>query len=70
MARAHGYERIAADTLPPATALRSGDYLLVFHRRGVQFNPEEKKLRFEGGDPVPAEAVLVEPGAALFRVLG
>jgi len=59
-----------ADTLPPATALRSGDYLLVFHRRGVQFNPEEKKLRFEGGDPVPAEAVLVEPGAALFRVLG
>ena len=59
-----------ADTLPPASALRPGDYLLVFHRRGVQFNPEEKKLRFEGGDPVPAEPVLVEPGAALFRVLG
>ena len=57
------------DTLPPASALRAGDYLLVFHRRGVQFNPDEKKLRFEGGDPVPAEPVLVEPGAALFRIL-
>lgn len=59
-----------ADTLPPAAALRAGDFVLVFHRRGIQYNPEERKLRFDGGDPVPAEPVLVEPGAALFRVLG
>ena len=58
-----------ADTLPPASALRAGDFLLAFHRRGVQFNPDEKKLRLGDGDPVPAEPVLVEPGAALFRIL-
>ncbi len=46
-----------------------GDYVLAYQRRGVQYNAEEKKLRFEGGDPVSAEAVLVEPGAVLFRIL-
>jgi len=35
----------------------------------LQFNAEEKKLRLEGGDPVAAEAVLVEPGAVLLKVL-
>ena len=57
------------DTLPKASSLKPGDYLLVYHRRGLQYNAEEKKLRIEGGDPISAEAVLVEPGAALLKVL-
>jgi len=57
------------NTLPKATSLHAGDYVLAYQRRGVQYNAEEKKLRFEGGDSVSAEAVLVEPGAVLFRIL-
>jgi len=57
------------NTLPRASSLRPGDYILVYRRRGLQFNAEEKKLRLEGGDPVAAEAVLVEPGAVLLKVL-
>ena len=58
-----------ANTVPKASSLRAGDYVVVYHRRGVAYNAEEKKLRFEGDTPVSAEAVLVEPGAALFRIL-
>ncbi|MFO1413405.1 MAG: hypothetical protein U1F10_05740 [Burkholderiales bacterium] len=58
-----------ANSVPNPAALHAGDWVIVYQRRGVQFNPEEKKLRFEGGPPVSAEAVLVEPGAALFKVL-
>ncbi len=57
-----------ANAVPPAAALHAGDYVLVYQRRGIQYNPDEKKLRFEGGAPLNAEAVLVEPGAALFRI--
>jgi hypothetical protein len=57
------------NTVPQASSLRAGDYVLAYQRRGVQYNADEKKLRFEGGEPVSAEAVLVEPGAVLFRIL-
>jgi len=57
------------NSVPPGASLRPGDFVLVYQRRGVQYNAEDRKLRFEGGEPVAAEPVLVEPGAALFRVL-
>lgn len=57
------------NSVPLPSSLHAGDYVVVYHRRGVQYNADEKKLRFEGGEPVPAEAVLIEPGAALFRIL-
>ena len=57
------------NTLPPVAALRPGDFVVVYQRRGIQYNAEEKKLRFEGGTPVSAEAVLIEPGAGLFRII-
>lgn len=57
------------NTVPPANALRPGDFVVVYQRRGIQFNADEKKLRFEGGAPISAEAILVEPGAALFRIM-
>ncbi len=58
-----------ANTLPAAANLRPGDFLIVYQRRGLQFNPEEKRLRWDGGATMTAEALLVEPGAALFRIL-
>ena len=57
------------NSAPPVASLRPGDFVLVYQRRGAQYNAEDRKLRFEGSEPVSAEAVLVEPGAALFRVL-
>lgn len=57
------------DTLPQASWLAPGDYILVWHRRGVQFNQSEGKLRLGNDAPIAAEAVLMEPGAALLKVL-
>jgi hypothetical protein len=57
-----------SNSVPNPASLHSGDYLLVYHRRGLQYNAEQKKLKLEQGEPISAEAVLVEPGAALFRI--
>jgi hypothetical protein len=57
------------NSVPSAASLHAGDYVIVYQRRGVQYNADEKKLRLDGGEPVSAEAVLVEPGAAMFKVL-
>ena len=57
------------NTVPAAGWLRPGDYVVVYQRRGIAYNADEKKLRLEGGETVSAEAVLVEPGAALFRIV-
>ncbi len=56
------------NTAPPASALRSGDYLVVYQRQGIQFDPTQGLLRWDGGPPVAAQALLVEPGAVLFRI--
>ncbi|MEP7208069.1 MAG: hypothetical protein ABI920_14105 [Casimicrobiaceae bacterium] len=58
-----------ANTLPDPDQLRSGDYMVVFRRRDVQFDQREQRLRWDGKAPVRAELLLVEPGAALFRLL-
>lgn len=57
------------DALPPSSALRSGDYLVVYQRRGVQYDPAQQRLRFPDGTTFPAEMMLVEYRAALFRIL-
>ncbi len=54
--------------MPSSSALRAGDYLVVFQRRGVQYSAAENKLRWDGDTPVDADLLLVEPGAALFRI--
>ena len=56
------------NTLPPASALRPGDWLLVYQRHGIQYDRAEGKVRWEGGQTVSAEPKLVEPGAALFVI--
>ncbi len=57
------------NTLPAASSLKPGDFLVVYQRRGLQFNAEEKRLRWDGSPAIAAEALLVEPGAALFKIL-
>lgn len=56
------------NTLPAAPALHSGDYIVVYQRRGIQYDAARGLLRWDGGPPIAAEALLVEPGAALFRI--
>jgi hypothetical protein len=56
------------DTLPPPAALRPGDYLVVYLRRGIQYDPGERRLRFPDGSTVAAEALLTERGGALFAI--
>ena len=56
------------DTLPPSKSLRTGDHLLVYLRRGLQYDAKEQRLRFPDGSTVAAETVLVDRGAALFVI--
>jgi hypothetical protein len=56
------------NTMPDATKLRGGDYLVVFRRKGVQFDPAQKKLRWDGGQPQGAEMLFAEGGGAVFAI--
>jgi hypothetical protein len=54
--------------IPPAARLRAGDFLVVYQRRGIQFDAALGMLRWDGGPPIGADALIIEPGAALFRI--
>lgn len=54
--------------IPPPSAMRSGDYLVVFQRQGVQYDAAQQHLRWDGAAPVSAELLLIDAGAALFRI--
>ncbi|HEX4883328.1 MAG TPA: hypothetical protein VFX05_04250, partial [Casimicrobiaceae bacterium] len=57
-----------ANTIPGPEAFRPGDWLLVYQRRGVQFDPAQGKLRWNNLPPVSAELKLSGRGAALFQI--
>jgi len=57
------------NTLPPSSAVRPGDFMVVYQRRGVQYDASQQRLRWDGGTPVAAELVLSDAGAAMFRIL-
>jgi hypothetical protein len=56
------------NTMPAASQVRSGDYLVVFRRKGVQYDRALQKLRWDGGPPVDAELLFTESGGALFEI--
>jgi hypothetical protein len=57
-----------ANTIPSPEALRPGDWMLVYQRRGVQFDAAQGKLRWNNLPPVSAELRLAARGAALFEI--
>ena len=56
------------NALPATSLLRPGDYVVVWQRRGIQFDASAHKLRWDNQEPLTADALLVEPGAALFVI--
>jgi hypothetical protein len=56
------------DTLPPPAALRSGDYLVVFQRHGLQYDAARQRMRFPDGTTRQADVVLAERGAVLLKI--
>lgn len=55
------------NALPPASALHSGDFVVVYERPGIQFDARQRVLRWDGTS-IPADALVVQPGAGLFRI--
>ncbi len=62
------YSDLRRNAIPAASAMRPGDYLVVYRRRGVQYDAAQGMLRWDGGPPVAAEPLVVLPGAAAFRI--
>jgi hypothetical protein len=58
-----------SDRLPPASAMRPGDWLFVYQRPGIQFDRSRSMLRWDDGQTHAAELKMVAPGAALFRLM-
>lgn len=57
-----------ANTMPDSARIRPGDFIIVYQRRGVQYDPGAGRLRWDGGAPLPAELMVGEAGSALFRI--
>jgi len=62
------YAEPKSNELPSSDRLKPGDWILVYKRRGVQFDPSTGRLRWDGGAPVSAQLKLRGEGAALFLI--
>ncbi|HZI84573.1 MAG TPA: hypothetical protein VFF44_11720, partial [Casimicrobiaceae bacterium] len=58
----------ASTAIPPPGEVRKGDYLVVYQRRGVQYDTAEQRLRWDAYAPVSADLLITAPGAALFQI--
>jgi hypothetical protein len=56
------------NAIPPASQMRPGDWLLVFQRRGIQYDASQQRLRWDDTQTAPAELRLAGQGAALFQI--
>jgi hypothetical protein len=56
------------NAVPPADRLRPGDYIVVYQRRGVQYDASQQRVRWDGGVTIPVELKLRDGGGALFVV--
>jgi hypothetical protein len=54
--------------MPPAGSIRADDYLVVYQRKGVQYDSAQQLLRWDGGPPIHAQLLLTDVGAALFKI--
>ena len=56
------------DIAPAPGMLKPGDYVLVWRRPGAQYDAASERVRFDNGVELPAKALLVERGSALFAI--
>ena len=64
----NAYYDTTRDVLPPAGDMRPGDWILVWRRRGIQYDPAQRLLRWDNGAPVRAALRARAEGSALFEV--
>lgn len=64
----NAYFQARTNALPPPDLVRAGDWVLVFNRKGVQYDAAQSKLRWDNHAPVTAELKASGRGAALFLV--
>ena len=62
------YFQAVSNTMPPASQLKPGDWLLAYQRRGVQYDAALQRLRWDDNQTVAAELKLVDRGGALFVI--
>jgi hypothetical protein len=60
----------ARDAMPSRQSIRAGDWLIVYQRRGVEYDAATRRLRWDNGPPVPAVLELADDAGALFRFEG
>ncbi|MGE5669389.1 MAG: hypothetical protein ACM338_14450 [Betaproteobacteria bacterium] len=58
----------AQNMLPPVDRLHKGDWIVVYQRRGVQYDAAAHRLRWDGGATIGADLKLLDHGGALFQV--
>jgi hypothetical protein len=58
----------AQNMLPPVDRLHKGDWIVVYQRRGVQYDAAAHRLRWDGGATIGADLKLLDHGGALFEV--
>jgi hypothetical protein len=56
------------DTIPPASTLQAGDYLVAYGREGLQYDAARERLRWDANESVAAERLLGGPSEALYRI--
>lgn len=56
-----------SDTIPAPSSVRPGDYIVVYLRQ-LHYDSAAQRLSWDNLQPVDADLVLSDPGAALFRV--
>jgi hypothetical protein len=54
--------------LPPPEKCKPGEYIIVFRRRGVQYDPVQQTLSWDKQAAVPVEILIAHQGNAAFRI--
>jgi hypothetical protein len=65
----NAYVDYSGGTLPSPAQCKPGEYIVVFQRRGVQYDPARQMLRWDDQPPLRAELLRAEDGSALFKLL-
>ncbi|HEX8739089.1 MAG TPA: hypothetical protein VF925_03015 [Casimicrobiaceae bacterium] len=58
----------AQNALPPTDQLHRGDWVVVYQRRGVEYDAATRHLRWNGGKALDADLKLLDHGGALFEL--